>query len=75
MGHYKRLMRILTTIETIWVNAVLSVSPNWTSQISYNVLALHIHKPSVWAVLTSFDIRMIMDIGPLKAAHAHIDDD
>ncbi len=41
MGHLKRLMRILTTIDTItiWVCVVLRASPNWnwSSQISYDV--------------------------------------
>ena len=68
-------MRILTTIETIWFNAVLSASPNWTSQISYDVVASLLHTPSVWAVLISFDMRLIKDNGPLEATHAHNDDD
>ncbi len=31
-------MRKLTTIETILFNAVLSASPNWISQISYDTV-------------------------------------
>ncbi len=68
-------MRILTTIETIWVNAVLSASPNWTSWMSYDVIASLLHTPSVLAVPISFDTRLIKYNGPLDAAHAHIDDD
>ena len=68
-------MRILTTIETIWFNEVLFASPNWTSHVSFDVVALLLHRPSVWAVLISSDMRLIKDNGPLVAAHAHIDDD
>ncbi len=52
-------MRILTTIETIWFNAVLLASPNWTFQISCDVVASLIYALSVLVVLISFDIRLI----------------
>ena len=41
----------------------------------YDVVASLLHTPSIWAVLISFDIRLIKYNGPLEAAHAHIDDD
>ena len=28
-----------TTIDTTWLNVMLLAGPNWTSQISYNVVA------------------------------------
>ena len=68
-------MRILTTIETIWFNAVLLASPNWTSHVICEDVASLLHTPSVWAVLMSVAIRLIKDNGPLEVAHAHIDDD
>ena len=37
----KRLMRILTTIDTIWLNEVQLASPNWSSQISYETVAYY----------------------------------
>ncbi len=39
IAQYERLMRLLTTIDTIWACVVLRASPNWTSQISYDVAA------------------------------------
>ncbi len=32
-------MRILKTIETVWLDMVLRASQHWTSQISYDVAA------------------------------------
>ena len=77
MGVQKRLMRILTTIDTIWLNEVLLASPNTncTSQISYEAVASLLLAPSICAVQICFmDIIAKYD-GSSEAAHAHIDDD
>ncbi len=50
----KRFMRILTTIDTMWLNEVLPASPNWTSQISYEAVAHLLLAPSICAVQISF---------------------
>ncbi len=50
----KRFMRILTTIDTMWLNEVLPASPNWTSQISYEAVASLSQSPSICAVQISF---------------------
>ncbi len=75
MGVQKRLMRILTTIDTIWLNEVLSASPNWTSQISYEAVAYLLLAPSICAVQISFMYIIAKYNGSSEAAHAHIDDD
>ena len=41
MGVQKWLMRILTTIDTIWLNEVQLASPNWSSQISCEAVAYY----------------------------------
>ncbi len=68
-------MRILTTIDTIWLNEVLSASPNWTSQISYDVEASLLLAPSSCAVKICFMDIVAKYNGSSEAAHAHIDDD
>ncbi len=68
-------MRILMTIDTIWLNEVLPASPNWTSQISYKAAASPTNAQSIFAVQIRFmDIVAKYD-GSSEAAHAHIDDD
>ncbi len=52
MGVQKRLVRILTTIDTMWLIEVLPASPNWTSQICYEAVALS-QTPSICAVQIS----------------------
>ncbi len=71
----KRLMRILTTIDTIWLNEVLPTSPNWTSQISYEAVACLLLAPSICAVQICFMDAIAKYNGSLEAAHAHIDED
>ena len=75
MRHQKRLMQILMTIDTIWLNEVQPASSNWTSQISYIVIASLLRTPSVCAVLISFIPNAARYNGPPEAAHAHSDDD
>ncbi len=75
MGVQKRLMRILTTIDTIWLNEVLPASPNWTSQISYEAVAYLVLAPSICAVQRSFMYIIAKYNGSSEAARAHIDDD
>ena len=75
MGVQKRLMRILTTIDTIWLNEVLPASPNWTSQISYEAVAYLLQTQSICAVQISFMYIIAKYNGSSEAAHAHIDDD
>ena len=71
----KRLMRILTTIDTIWLNDVLPASPNWTSQIRYEAVASLLLAPSTCAVQICFMDIIAKYNGSSEAAHAHIDDD
>ncbi len=68
-------MRILTTIDTIWLNVVLRASPNRTSQISYDAVASLLRMLADLAVLFSFPSIATEYNGPLEAAYAHIDDD
>ncbi len=75
MGVQKRLMRILTTIDTIWLTEVLPASPNWTSQISYEAVAYLVFAPSIFAVQIRFMDIVTKYNGTSKSAHAHIDDD
>ncbi len=75
MGVQKRLMRILTTIDTIWLNEVLPASPNWSSQISYEAVASVLLASSTFAVQICFMYIIIKYNGSSEAAHAHIDDD
>ncbi len=74
MGVQKRLMRILTTIDTIWLNEVLPASPNWTSQISYEAVASLLLAPSICAEQISFMYIIAKYNGSSEAAHAHTDD-
>ncbi len=68
-------MRLLTTIDTIWIHDVLRVSSKWTSQISYESVASLQHTQAVRAVHLSFYGIAAKYNGPLEAAHAFIDDD
>ena len=68
-------MRVLTTIDTIWIHDVLRVSSKWTAQISYESVASLQHTQAVCAVHMSFYSIAVKYNGPLEAAHAHIDDD
>ncbi len=68
-------MRSLTTIDTIWIHDVLRVSSKWTSQISYESVALLQHAQAVCAVQMSFYSTAAKYNGPLEAAHAFIDND
>ena len=68
-------MRILTSIDTIWLIKVLPASPSWTSQITYDVVASLEDEQSVWAVLMCLFAITTEYNGPLAAAHAHIDVD
>ncbi len=54
---------------------VLLERPNWTSQITHEVIASLENEQSVWAVpICLFAIATEYN-GPLAAAHAHIDVD
>ncbi len=75
MGVQKRLMRILTTIDTIWLNEVLPAGPNCTSQISYEAVASVLLAPSTFAVQLCFMDIIAKYNGTSEAPHAHIDDD
>ncbi len=75
MGVQKRLMRILTTIDTIWLNEVLPASPNWTSQISYETVTYLQFTLSIFAVQICFMGIVIKYSRTSEAAHAHIDDE
>ncbi len=68
-------MRILTTIDTIWLNVVLPARSDWTSQISYDAVAMLLRPQSVWATLMRFYSIAAKSNETLEAAHAHIDDD
>ncbi len=68
-------MRLLTTIDTIWIHDVLRVSSEWTTQISYESVALLQHGPADFEVQMSFYSIAAKYNGPLEAAHALIDDD
>ncbi len=75
MGVQKRLIRILTKIDTIWLNEVLPASPNWSSQISYEAVAAVLLAPYTCAVQICFMDIITKYNGSSEAAHAHIDDD
>ncbi len=53
MGHYKRLMHVLTAIYTIGQNvvmpcaAVLLAGPDWTPQISYEAVTSLLRTPVI----------------------------
>ncbi len=68
-------MNTLTTIDTIWYNVVQPDSSKWTSQISYDVVALLLRVLSDWAAPINFVTIAAKYNGPLEAAHEHIDDD
>ena len=75
MSHQKRLMQILTAMDTIWKIVSLAASPHWTSQSSYEAVASLLTALSVWAVLMSLYSIATNYNGPLEAAHANNDDD
>ena len=68
-------MRIVTTIDTIWLNVVQPASSDWTSHISFETVASLLPKQSVCAVLLSLYSIATDYNGPLEAAHALIIDD
>ena len=68
-------MRILTTLDARRLIEVLLACWDWTSQISYNVVASLLRAQSFWAALMSLYSIAAEYNGPLEAAHAHIDDD
>ncbi len=68
-------MRILTTIDTMWLNEVLPASPNWTSQISYEPVESLSQTPSICAVQISFMYISATWNGSAEVAGADIDDD
>ena len=71
----KRLMRIVTTIDAIWLNGVQPTSSNWTSKSSYEVVASLLRRQSVRAATMSLYTITAEYNGPLEAPHAHGDDD
>ena len=71
----KRLMRIVTTIDAIWLNLVQPASSNLTSQSSYEVVASLPLTQSVRAATMSLYSIATEYNGPLEAAHDHGDDD
>ena len=75
MDPQKRLMRILTTIDSIWLIVVQPANSNWTSQITYEAVASLLPKQSVCAVPMSLYSIAAKYNGPLEAAHTFIDDD
>ena len=68
-------MRIVTTIDTIWLNVVQPASSNWTSQVSYVVVASLVRRQSVRAATMSLYSIATEYNEPLEAAHARIDYD
>ena len=68
-------MCVLTTIDTIWLNAVLPASPNWTSQISSEAVALPPRKLSDLAAPIYFVSIATKYMWLLEVAHVHTDDD
>ena len=68
-------MRVLTTIDAIWMFVVQPASSNWTSQISHEAVASLLSKQSVCAVQMSLYSIAAKYNGPLEAAHACFDDD
>ena len=68
-------MPMVTTIDAIWLNVMQPASSNWTSQSSYEVVASLLLTPSVRAATMSLSSIATEYNGPLKAAHAHSDDD
>ncbi len=65
-------MRLLTTIDKIWLNVVLRASPNLTSHISYEAVASSQRALSDCAVLIYFVAAMTKYIGSLATAHARM---
>ena len=68
-------MRVLTTIDEIWLNMVQPASSDWTSQGSYKVVASLLLRQLVRAATMSLYSIATEYNGPLEAAHARIDDD
>ena len=57
------------------IYGALPASPNWTSHISYDVVASLLRMLSDWAVVIYFVTIATNYIEPPEAAHARIDDD
>ncbi len=68
-------MRLLTTIDYIWIYDVLRVSSEWTSQISYESVASLQHTQAICAVPIIFYSIAAKYNGQLIAAQAHINID
>ncbi len=68
-GEYTR-HGIMPTIDTIWSNMQLRASPDWTSQISYDVVSSLPAAQPVWAVPMSFCTIATKYNGHLEAVHA-----
>ena len=77
MGVQKRLMRILTTIDTIWLNEVLPASPKWIGPLRsvFKAVASPTNAQSIFAVQIRFMDIVAKYNGSSEAAHAYIDDD
>ena len=75
MSHYKLLLRLLTTRDTIWLNDDVLDRSNRTCQISSGAVAWLQHKPFYCAVPMSFYGISVKYNGPLQALIAVIDDD
>ncbi len=56
-------------------NVVQPDSSKWTSQNSYDVVALLLRKLAVWSILINLDFDIYRYFGPLEAAYEPIDDD
>ncbi len=68
-------MRLLTTIDTIWIHDVLRVSSEWNSQSSSESVTVLKHAPAEFEKQMSFYSIAAKYNGPLEAAHEFIDDD
>ncbi len=68
-------MRIMPTIGTVWSNMQVRASPDWTSQISYDVVSSLPAAQPVWTAPMSFCTIATKYNEPLEAAYAHNADD
>ncbi len=75
MSNQKWLIRIVTTMDTIWFNVNQRASLNLTSQVSYEVATPPPNTQSVCAVLMCLHRITIVYNQILEAAHISIDDD
>ncbi len=68
MGNQKRLKRILTTIDAIWLYQALLTSPYWTSHNTYEIVALLLLSSAIRAVLICLHSITAEYNGPPEAA-------